>query len=320
MDRGGEKWEGQEFCVLPACLSFLFFLSALFENCILSKGLKFVEFGCGCNCPLFYDLRIIWFEFLISCNNHNGVTLISVMSVPQSLHAAQSLKGCASRRLSNEMINPRGHVVAGLQLCSVAIPTKIPTSAAGPPRPSIDSCDSHPLPAQLQLPCSASRSSAQHRLHPSSHGQPSSSSSVAMQTPLQRNRSKAPSPARRIKTYNPSPANSLLPHSFLLVLVSSTQVLTAQGLYPVTLIPGDGIGPEISESVQKIFEAAKVQREGRSKGSRLTRQTPIKWESVDVTPILKDGRTAIPDAAIASGTQHNPTRLSCLPRQFPHIV
>jgi isocitrate dehydrogenase (NAD+) len=31
-----------------------------------------------------------------------------------------------------------------------------------------------------------------------------------------------------------------------------------QGIYPVTLIPGDGIGPEIAESVQRIFEAAKV--------------------------------------------------------------
>jgi isocitrate dehydrogenase (NAD+) len=29
-------------------------------------------------------------------------------------------------------------------------------------------------------------------------------------------------------------------------------------------------------------------------------QAPIKWESVDVTPILKDGKTAIPDDAIAS--------------------
>ncbi|MTL52161.1 NAD-dependent isocitrate dehydrogenase, partial [Turicibacter sanguinis] len=33
----------------------------------------------------------------------------------------------------------------------------------------------------------------------------------------------------------------------------------------VTLIPGDGIGPEISEAVVKIFEAAKV---------------PIEWEIV----------------------------------------
>lgn len=38
----------------------------------------------------------------------------------------------------------------------------------------------------------------------------------------------------------------------------------------VTLIPGDGIGPEISAAVQKIFETASV---------------PITWESVDVTPV-----------------------------------
>ncbi|OJD27523.1 isocitrate dehydrogenase, NAD-dependent [Blastomyces percursus] len=57
------------------------------------------------------------------------------------------------------------------------------------------------------------------------------------------------------------------------------------GKYTVTLIEGDGIGPEISESVKDIFAAAQV---------------PIKWEPVDVTPILKDGKTAIPDEAINS--------------------
>ncbi|KAL7274232.1 NAD-dependent isocitrate dehydrogenase [Rhizina undulata] len=57
------------------------------------------------------------------------------------------------------------------------------------------------------------------------------------------------------------------------------------GNYTVTFIEGDGIGPEISKSVKQIFAAAK---------------TPIEWESVDVTPILKDGKTAIPDAAIES--------------------
>ncbi|OKL64075.1 Isocitrate dehydrogenase [Talaromyces atroroseus] len=57
------------------------------------------------------------------------------------------------------------------------------------------------------------------------------------------------------------------------------------GNYTVTLIEGDGIGPEISQSVKDIFAAAKV---------------PIKWEPVDVTPILKDGRTTIPDEAIQS--------------------
>lgn len=38
----------------------------------------------------------------------------------------------------------------------------------------------------------------------------------------------------------------------------------------VTLIPGDGIGPEISASVQQIFDAAGV---------------PIQWEIEDVTPV-----------------------------------
>ncbi|KAL4978433.1 hypothetical protein BDW66DRAFT_130372 [Aspergillus desertorum] len=59
----------------------------------------------------------------------------------------------------------------------------------------------------------------------------------------------------------------------------------SDGKYTVTLIEGDGIGPEISQSVKDIFSAANA---------------PIKWESVDVTPILKDGKTTIPDAAIES--------------------
>ncbi|PSN51382.1 putative isocitrate dehydrogenase [NAD] subunit alpha [Blattella germanica] len=54
----------------------------------------------------------------------------------------------------------------------------------------------------------------------------------------------------------------------------------------VTIIPGDGIGPEISAAVQKIFAAAKV---------------PIEWESVDVTPVRgPDGKFGIPQAAIDS--------------------
>ncbi|KAI9006545.1 isocitrate dehydrogenase, NAD-dependent [Phycomyces nitens] len=57
------------------------------------------------------------------------------------------------------------------------------------------------------------------------------------------------------------------------------------GKYLVTLIPGDGIGPEISRSVKQIFEAANA---------------PIEWEEVDVTPVLKNGRVAIPDKAIYS--------------------
>ncbi|KAM0328015.1 hypothetical protein ACHAQA_005416 [Verticillium albo-atrum] len=59
----------------------------------------------------------------------------------------------------------------------------------------------------------------------------------------------------------------------------------ASGNYPVSLIEGDGIGPEISDAVKSIFAAAKA---------------PISWEPIDVTPIIKDGKTAIPDAAIES--------------------
>ncbi|ODM96040.1 putative isocitrate dehydrogenase [NAD] subunit alpha, mitochondrial [Orchesella cincta] len=54
----------------------------------------------------------------------------------------------------------------------------------------------------------------------------------------------------------------------------------------VTLIPGDGIGPEISAAVQKIFSAAQV---------------PINWEPVDVTSVKgPDGKFGIPQAAIDS--------------------
>ena len=54
----------------------------------------------------------------------------------------------------------------------------------------------------------------------------------------------------------------------------------------VTLIPGDGIGTEITASVQKIFEAAKA---------------PIEWEPVDVTPVKGiDGKFRIPQKAIDS--------------------
>jgi len=54
----------------------------------------------------------------------------------------------------------------------------------------------------------------------------------------------------------------------------------------VTLIPGDGIGPEIAQSVQRIFAAANV---------------PIEWEPVDVTPVKNpDGTMGIPKAAIDS--------------------
>lgn len=54
----------------------------------------------------------------------------------------------------------------------------------------------------------------------------------------------------------------------------------------VTLIPGDGIGPEISSAVQQIFKVADV---------------PINWETVDVSPVKgPDGMFGIPQAAIDS--------------------
>lgn len=59
----------------------------------------------------------------------------------------------------------------------------------------------------------------------------------------------------------------------------------SDGLYTVSLIEGDGIGPEISQSVKDIFEAAKA---------------PIKWEPVDVTPMLRDGKTTIASETIDS--------------------
>lgn len=54
----------------------------------------------------------------------------------------------------------------------------------------------------------------------------------------------------------------------------------------VTLIPGDGIGPEISSAVQQIFQSASV---------------PIDWDVVDVTPVkYPDGKFGIPQKAIES--------------------
>ena len=55
------------------------------------------------------------------------------------------------------------------------------------------------------------------------------------------------------------------------------------------MIPGDGIGPEISRSVKLIFEAAEV---------------PIVWEDVNVTPVFRDGKTMIPEDAIVSIKQN----------------
>jgi len=76
---------------------------------------------------------------------------------------------------------------------------------------------------------------------------------------------------------------------FIQRIVNSTPASSrsySSGVRKVTLIPGDGIGPEISAAVQKIFTAANV---------------PIEWEAVDVTPVRgPDGMFGIPQAAIDS--------------------
>ncbi|GAB6032457.1 Isocitrate dehydrogenase [NAD] subunit alpha, mitochondrial [Chamberlinius hualienensis] len=60
----------------------------------------------------------------------------------------------------------------------------------------------------------------------------------------------------------------------------------SQEVRTVTLIPGDGIGPEISSAVQQIFSEAKV---------------PVQWEVVDVAPVKgPDGKFGIPPTAIES--------------------
>ncbi|XP_062246895.1 isocitrate dehydrogenase [NAD] subunit alpha, mitochondrial [Platichthys flesus] len=59
-----------------------------------------------------------------------------------------------------------------------------------------------------------------------------------------------------------------------------SSVSFSRGMQTVTMIPGDGIGPEISAAVMKIFEAAKA---------------PISWEERNVTAIKgPGGRWMIP--------------------------
>ena len=53
--------------------------------------------------------------------------------------------------------------------------------------------------------------------------------------------------------------------------ISSLHLIIFKGNYTVTLIEGDGIGPEISQSVKDIFAAAKA-----SAYPRLLRQTLAK--------------------------------------------
>lgn len=55
--------------------------------------------------------------------------------------------------------------------------------------------------------------------------------------------------------------------NFSIILVSLNVIILCSALqiHTVTLIPGDGIGPEISGAVMKIFEAAKVSSGGTHK-------------------------------------------------------
>ena len=78
------------------------------------------------------------------------------------------------------------------------------------------------------------------------------------------------------------------------ILISGMEESSSEPVYSeprtVTLIPGDGIGPEIAASVQKIFAAA---------------EAPISWDPVDVTPVKNpDGTMGIPQAVIDSVNKH----------------
>ncbi|KAE8211391.1 hypothetical protein CF319_g4101 [Tilletia indica] len=57
------------------------------------------------------------------------------------------------------------------------------------------------------------------------------------------------------------------------------------GQFTVSLIEGDGIGPEVAKAVKDIYSAAGV---------------PIKWEPISVTPFIKDGKSTIPEESIVS--------------------
>lgn len=68
------------------------------------------------------------------------------------------------------------------------------------------------------------------------------------------------------------------------------QFSTATAKTKVSLIPGDGIGPEIAAAVVRVFAAAKV---------------PIEWEHVDVSPVITaTGKTTISGAALSTIKQH----------------
>ncbi|TNN15313.1 putative isocitrate dehydrogenase [NAD] subunit alpha [Schistosoma japonicum] len=81
------------------------------------------------------------------------------------------------------------------------------------------------------------------------------------------------------------------------ILGSVTRILgvvnrksSSSAIRTVALIPGDGIGPEISAAVQEIFKFADV---------------PINWDPVDVTPRpTEDGRFRMPQSSLDTIRKH----------------
>lgn len=51
------------------------------------------------------------------------------------------------------------------------------------------------------------------------------------------------------------------------------------------------------EEARDVHETTSAHRKN---AHNITPQVPIKWEEVDVTPILKNGKTSIPEDAIKS--------------------
>ena len=72
-------------------------------------------------------------------------------------------------------------------------------------------------------------------------------------------------------------------------VAASTGKPNSNGNYVVPIIEGDGIGPEISDAVQKIFASAKV---------------PIEWIPVDMTPSLINGKTTLPKDTVDTIYKH----------------
>lgn len=70
---------------------------------------------------------------------------------------------------------------------------------------------------------------------------------------------------------NVSGAIKMLKRGLFNIAAQLQRPFSSEAKHRVVLIPGDGIGPEISAAVQKIFEAAK---------------TPIDWDPVDVSKLI----------------------------------